>query len=424
MIHSSNPLTAMKISTPSSVVLMAACLGHQVLSATPQRFDHGNPTNYEQLLLELVNKARANPEAEAARLKIGLNDNLPKDRRITTTPKQPLPFHPALIAASRAHSKWMVDNDIFSHTGANNSDGGDRMEKFGFVFSGAFAWGENISGVWEPEEFDLVKMTHDTHDGLFRSPTHRPNICGEQFAEIGIGLHTGEFLENKKSMLGTQNFAASSKFLPDPWLLGVVFLDADKDGTYDAGEGIPGVTVTLADGSWDAVTSSSGGYAVPCAGFGSLDVTFSGGPLAQAVVRTINRKGKNLKVDVVLTPPPASPEISVSQPKSTILVDGSSKREFGTAVRGKKGMVREFTISNVGNAALKSLKISVSGTHSKDFLVSQPSKKSLNAGDTTKFKVTFTPKAGGNRTATVRIRSNDKDENPFDIPVNGVGLSK
>lgn len=414
----------MTISSKSSFVIIAACLGQQVLCAAPKRFNHGNPTNYEQLLLELVNKARSNPAAEAARLKMGLNDNLSEDRKITPTPKQPLPFHSALINASRAHSKWMVDNDIFSHTGQGNTDGGARMKKFGFVFSGNFAWGENISGVWEPEAFDLVKMTHDTHDGLFRSPTHRPNICGEQFAEIGIGLHTGDFQGNSKSMMGTQNFAASSKFLPDPWVLGVVFQDTDKDGTYDAGEGVSGVTVTLADGSWDAVTSSSGGYALPCGGSGSLDVTFSGGPLSQAVVRTINRQGKNIKVDLALAPAPASPEIAVAQPASATLVDGTSKRDFGTAVSGKKGMVREFTISNLGTASLKSLKISVAGAHSKDFLVSQPSKKTLKPGDTTKFKVTFSPKAGGKRAATVRIRSNDKDENPFDIPVSGLGLAK
>ena len=34
------------------------------------------PTAYEQYFLELVNRARANPGAEAARVGIGLNDGL------------------------------------------------------------------------------------------------------------------------------------------------------------------------------------------------------------------------------------------------------------------------------------------------------------------------------------------------------------
>lgn len=411
----------MKISSRYAFLFVVASLGQQVLMAAPQRYSHGNPTDYEQLLLELVNKARANPAAEAKRLKMGLNDNLAPGT-ITTTPKQPLPFHEDLIAASRAHSKWMVEEDVFSHTGAGGTDGGGRMKKYGFVFSGTFAWGENISAVWEPEEYDFVKMTHDTHDGLFRSPTHRPNICGDNFDEIGIGFHHGDFLGNK-SLLGTQNFAATGK-LPDPWLLGVVFQDKDKDGTYDPGEGLSGVTVTLGDESWDAVTSSSGGYAMPCAGSGSMDVTFSGGALNQAVVRSITRAGKNIKLDLVVAPPPANPEISVTQPNSSTLKDGSTKRDFATAVRGKKGMVRVFTIKNTGTATLKSLQVSGAGKHVKDFVFTQPLAKSLAPGAKTTFKVTFSPRAAGKRSATIRIRSNDQDENPFDIPVSGVGLSK
>lgn len=414
----------MKVSIKSSTVILAVSLGQQVLVAAPQRFNHGNPTNHEQLMLELVNKARANPAAEAARLKIGLNDGLPADHQITPTPKQPLPFHPALIASSRAHSKWMVDVDIFSHTGVAGSNAGTRMETSGFVFSGTFSWGENISAVWEPKQLDLVKMTHDMHDGLFRSKTHRPNICGEDFVEIGIGLNTGDFQGNSNSLLGTQNFAASSSFLPDPFLLGVVFQDADRDGVYDAGEGIPGVTVSLADGSWDAVTSSSGGYALPYTGSGSLDVIFSGRPLTSAVTRPINRTGKNIKVDLVVAAPAPSPEISVAQPVSVPLVDAKSRRDFGKTVSGKRGMERVFAISNLGNASLKSLKVSVAGVHPRDFVVSQPTRKSLNPTEITTFKVTFSPKAGGVRSAVVRIGSNDKDENPFDIPVGGLGLSR
>ncbi len=39
-------------------------------------YDHGNPTDFEQLMLELVNRARNDPGVEAARLGIGLNDGL------------------------------------------------------------------------------------------------------------------------------------------------------------------------------------------------------------------------------------------------------------------------------------------------------------------------------------------------------------
>lgn len=49
------------------------------------------PSAYEQYMLELVNRARLNPEAEANRLGIGLNDGL-SPNTISVDPKQPLAF--------------------------------------------------------------------------------------------------------------------------------------------------------------------------------------------------------------------------------------------------------------------------------------------------------------------------------------------
>ena len=51
------------------------------------------PTAFEQYFLELVNRARLDPAAEAARLGIGLNDGLAAGT-ITTAAKAPLAFNP------------------------------------------------------------------------------------------------------------------------------------------------------------------------------------------------------------------------------------------------------------------------------------------------------------------------------------------
>jgi hypothetical protein len=61
------------------------------------------PTAYEQYILELINRARANPGAEAARLGIDLNQGLAAGT-ISTAAKQPLAFNPLLIDAARGHS--------------------------------------------------------------------------------------------------------------------------------------------------------------------------------------------------------------------------------------------------------------------------------------------------------------------------------
>lgn len=59
-------------------------------------------SNLSQLTLELVNRARANPPAEAARHGIGLNDGLASADFISPPPKQPLaPDNSLMTAANR-----------------------------------------------------------------------------------------------------------------------------------------------------------------------------------------------------------------------------------------------------------------------------------------------------------------------------------
>lgn len=273
-------------------------------AAATQPYDHGAPTAHEQLLLELVNRARANPSAEAARLGIGLNDGLPPGT-ISTAPKAPLAMNPRLLAAARAHSQWMLDTNTFSHTGQGGSLPEQRMQAAGYVFSGSWASGENIAWRGSTGALDLAAQTHSTHDGLFRSPPHRDNICAEEFDEVGMGLRTGSFTDRGtryNALMTTQNFARSAS-TPGPLILGVVYQDADGDGLYDPGEGLGGVVVAPEGGSWHAVTAESGGYAVPVTANTAVRLTFSGGPLPVAQSRTVNMGTLNQKVDLLLTAP-------------------------------------------------------------------------------------------------------------------------
>src|SRR5690348_8717241 len=87
----------------------------QMLSLESRRlFAAAFPTAHEQYLVELINRGRANPTAEATRYGTDLNEGL-NPGRISATPKQPLAINPLLTDAARKHSQWMIDNDIFSH---------------------------------------------------------------------------------------------------------------------------------------------------------------------------------------------------------------------------------------------------------------------------------------------------------------------
>jgi uncharacterized membrane protein len=114
------------------------------------------------------------------------------------------------------------------------------------------------------------------------------------------------------------------------------------------------------------------------------------------------------------------PEIDVQQPPRSSLVSGTSKRNFGTVKLGTT-KTRTFTILNKGKARLTGLDACACGGTVGDYTVDKPRKTSLNAGESTTFKVTFRPSGAGNRSSSVRVFSNDADEYPFEIKVSGSG---
>ena len=119
--------------------------------------------------------------------------------------------------------------------------------------------------------------------------------------------------------------------------------------------------------------------------------------------------------------PPLAPEIKVMQPAGSNLADGKTKKSFGTMKVGNKGAAKTFTITNTGTARLTGLAIISKGSDAADFIVTKPAKSSLDPGGSTTFKVAFKPTAQGTRSAAIRLKSNDGNENPFDIKLTGMG---
>jgi hypothetical protein len=140
-----------------------------------------------------------------------------------------------------------------------------------------------------------------------------------------------------------------------------------------------------------------------------------------AAIHIANNDDDEAPFDITLTgnASVAGPEIAVQQPVGSELIDGKSKKSFGTVKVGKAGKAKAFTIKNTGTATLTGLKIARKGSHAKDFIVTAPLKTTLAPGASTTFKVTFKPTAAGTRKATIQLKSNDANENPFDIILTG-----
>jgi len=80
----------------------------------------------------------------------------------------------------------------------------------------------------------------------------------------------------------------------------------------------------------------------------------------------------------------------------------------------------DFLLSNQGNATLTVDSVTVVGPDSSEWFVTQGKGPfDLAAGEEQKVQICFNPTSLGDKTATLRIYSNDPDENPLLIPLTG-----
>ena len=249
-------------------------------------------------MLELVNRARMNPLAEAARLGIGLNSNLPAGT-ITAIPKQPLAGNEFLLAAAEGHSQHMLDTSQFNHAGIGDGTPTSRMRAAGYALNGSWMTGENIAWVGTTGAPDMLQMTLEINDNLFRSALHRENILTDGFRELGTGVLPGSFTSGGtafNSVMATQNFGLSGSSV---FVTGVAINDINNDNFYGVGEGRSGISVlvTTAGAAATGISKPAGGFAVATAS-GAHDITFSGGDLTASVSVTVSPAAQNVKVDL------------------------------------------------------------------------------------------------------------------------------
>jgi len=115
------------------------------------------------------------------------------------------------------------------------------------------------------------------------------------------------------------------------------------------------------------------------------------------------------------------PQIAVETPLGANL-ETSSPVNFGFTV-ATSPVALSFVIKNTGNANLELPPLSLTGTATADFSMTGPLLTSIPEGGNTTVTVKFTPTAGGERNATLEIRSNDPDKTVFTLELSGTGLT-
>lgn len=115
-------------------------------------------------------------------------------------------------------------------------------------------------------------------------------------------------------------------------------------------------------------------------------------------------------------------EIAIEQPAGSELADGASKNI--TVALGFPQTL-SFTIRNYGvGEDITGLTVTKDGTDAGDFVIlTNPVSPIAGPLGSTNLLVQFNPNTAGAKTAALHIASNDADENPYDINLNGTALS-
>ncbi len=239
------------------------------------------PTAVEQLMLEELNDARANPAAYGAVIGVDLSG---------VAPSQPLAWDPRLIQSALGHSQDMNDRNYFGHVTPDGVDPGARIAAAGFAAS---SYGESIAAGYPTPDVALSALIidqgisnlgHRRHllaiDAVFRDQ----NAVGIGIVQNGSGTYQDYYTIDTALGADTR-----------PFLTGVVYNDANHNGKYDLGEGLGGVTVSV-QGAGSVTTFDIGGYSLQV-NPGTYTVTFSGGALGAPVTQTVSIGASNYRLN-------------------------------------------------------------------------------------------------------------------------------
>jgi hypothetical protein len=359
-----------------SASLALSLLAAASLQAAPASFyPQAEPSAQEQVLLELINKARSNPAAEGQMLAsvqdpeilryyshYGVNASKLQSDFASYSAKPPLAFNAKLMASSRAHSIDQATKGFQGHDGTDGSHFDSRIIAQGYAWH---ALGENVFAYVQTPFFGHVGLNADW--GV-ADLDHRANIMNSDasfptYKEIGISC-VASSVKGFGPLVITQDFGCPA----DPnaaFVTGVIYADKNGNGAYDEGEGLGGVQVAPDQGEFFTTTSASGGYSLPLptSGSGTLSITVSGGAIGAAQVQSVAFvSGTNVKADFTANDNASTkaangggsaaglPEVSVSAAQAEASTDGSQAGVIVIKRKGNSAQALEVALSVSGTA--------------------------------------------------------------------------
>jgi len=322
-----------------TIVLASICLLGR--AADVYQASDPEPTPEETLILEFMNRMRADPRADGQRiydevkasklgwLGRGVDMEMFNKEMGELKSAPPLVMNLKLLEAARKHSHYMIKNGL-GHVEVQGKDGfvaasfGERIQAAGYSGSGAgencFARAPGAYGSHAGFAIDASGPDSKGPGGMQPERGHRRNMANSGFREVGPGA-----LPNGNALSVTHNFGNRNV----PRLAGgVVFTDKNGNGFYDVGEGLGGVKISGSDGS-STTTWKSGGYALDLKGAAkiTLNAEFAGVSFSKG----FEAGAENVKFDWIV-PEKASLELADKLLQKVDAVSNKQSPQYFNAV--------------------------------------------------------------------------------------------
>ncbi len=208
------------------------------------------PTPQETLILEYINRGRGDPKAETARIappgkKIwGIDLDMFRKEMNQIKAAAPLVFNLDLLKAARRHSHYLIlhgrggHDEIPGKKGFTGKSTGERAKAVGYRYRRVT---ENVlvhvSSPWQAHVVFIVDRGPGGTGGMQPGRGHRAGIFSPEVREYG-----GSYLSHGSKAIVTEMFGMrrGGRFVG-----GVAYVDKNKNGFYDIGEGIGGVQIMV-----------------------------------------------------------------------------------------------------------------------------------------------------------------------------------
>jgi Ca2+-binding RTX toxin-like protein len=237
----------------------------------------------EQYAIELLNRARLDPVAEAKRFGLGAGTVPAKQLQVLAPNRD-------LDEAATKHTTWMISTDNWGHVGIGGNNAGQRMAAAGYDRYGSFSWAENLAAT-DGGSGNVAEVL-EAHRLLMRSSDHRNSIMSGSYNEVGYAQVFGNLAGAFRSVV-TENFANNY----DVFVTGVAYSDKNGNGFYNVGEGRDGIRFEVAGGGAGVGTMAAGGYALKVGQ--TKNITVDIGDNGSFGTVSLRGGGGNVKLDLV-----------------------------------------------------------------------------------------------------------------------------